>query len=69
MITSLDCSLNMCIKLRAISQVKLSTKEYRNRNKVNKTRDTTVFIPWFGQRNMHAYSSPNGRVLHSTPLK
>ena len=49
MIPSLDCSLKMCIKLRATSQGKLSTKEDKNRNKVNETRDTTIFVPWFGQ--------------------
>jgi hypothetical protein len=72
MIPSLDCSLKMCIKLRAISQVKLSIKEDRNHNKVNETRDTMILIPWFGQCNMFAYSTlwhRNGRELHSTPLK
>jgi hypothetical protein len=33
----------MCIKLGAISQVKFSTKEERNHNKVKWTRNTTIF--------------------------
>jgi hypothetical protein len=45
MTPSLDCSLKMCIKLRAIPHVKLSTKKDRNRNKVNETSDTMVFGP------------------------
>jgi hypothetical protein len=49
MIPSLDCYLKMCIKLRVMSQVKLSAKEDINHNKVNETRDTTIFILWFGQ--------------------
>jgi hypothetical protein len=49
MIPLLDCCLKMCIKHRAISQVKLSTKEDRNHNKVNEIRDPTIFISWFGQ--------------------
>jgi hypothetical protein len=39
----------MCIKPKAMSQVKLSTKKDRNRNKVNETRDMEIFIMWFGQ--------------------
>jgi hypothetical protein len=35
----------MSIKLGAISQVNMSTKKDKNRNKVMWTRDTTIF-PW-----------------------
>jgi hypothetical protein len=46
--SSLDCSLKMCIKLKAILQVKFSTTEDKNLNKESETQDTVIFS-WFGQ--------------------
>jgi hypothetical protein len=66
--SSLDCSLNVSIKLGAISQVNLSTKKDKNRNKVKWTIDTTIFLM------VRPMPTPRcgdllWQGLHSNPLK
>jgi hypothetical protein len=58
----------MNIKLGAISQVNTSTKKYKNQNKVQWRRDTTIF-PWFGQCLLHIVVISFGQGLHSTHVK
>jgi hypothetical protein len=63
--SSLDCSLEMCIKLRAICKWSLCSKEDRNHSKV---RDTT-FFPLIRPKPTPCCGDLLDQALHSTPLK
>jgi hypothetical protein len=70
--SSLDCSLEMCIKLGAICKWNLSSKEDKNHSKVKRQETWRFLSRGSVKRNMLNYSMlwrPNGRGLHSTLLK
>jgi hypothetical protein len=64
--SSLNFSLEMSIKLRAIFSVNMRTQEDNNRNKV-KRHATQEFLLWFGQSLLRVVVSSFGRGLHSAP--